>query len=285
MSICRNKFYSTDQILNEVEKKLDQAEKTGHAVDYLTFVADGEPTLDAGLEILLQKLKTFHLKLAVITNSSLIWQEDVRNALMNADWVSVKIDSVDDKIWRKINRPHGRLSLDTIMAGITSFSAMFKGMLHTETMLIRDLNDHPDHLSKLAGWIQSLHIDTAFISVPIRPPAEKWAQPPEEQSLLQAYEIMMDENYKVECITGYEGNSFAFTGDIQKDLLDITAVHPMRKDAVLEFLGQAESDWSAVQNLLDSGDLIEKTFKGRQFYLRKMKPVKTIPSNPEYEGV
>lgn len=279
LALNRRTFYPIDQILGEVEEKLDQAEKTGHAVDYLTFVADGEPTLDASLEILLQKLKSFPPKLAVITNSSLIWQQDVRNALMNADWVSVKTDSVDEKIWKKINRPHGRLNLDAIMAGITLFSSTFKGKLHTETMLVRDLNDNPDQIRQLAGFIQSLQVETAFLSIPTRPPAESRVQPPEEQSLIQAYEIMKDADLNVEYLIAYEGNTFSLTGEIQKDLLSITSVHPMRKDAVLHFLEQAEADWSSVQILLDNGDLIEKTFRGQLFYLRKLNPITNSTSS------
>jgi len=85
LSIDRQTFYPVNKILRDVNDKLKQAEKTGHSVDYLTLVADGEPTLDASLEILLQRLKGFCLKIAVITNSSILWQEDLRDALMSAD--------------------------------------------------------------------------------------------------------------------------------------------------------------------------------------------------------
>lgn len=40
----------------------------------------------------------------------------------------------------------------------------------------------------------------------------------------------------MEYLIGYEGNDFAFTGNIEQDLLSVTAVHPMREDAVNEML-------------------------------------------------
>ena len=72
----------------------------------------------------------------------------------------------------------------------------------------------------------------------------------------------------VELLTGYEGNVFASTSNFTKDLLAITAVHPMRKDAVLKLLDKTGSDWTAVQKLLDSGKLREIDYQGNYFYLR-----------------
>ena len=125
MSIERKEFYSPDEIFKEVSEKVKQLQNAGEHIDYLTFVPDGEPTLDINLgkEILL--LKTLRIKTAVITNASLLWDEKVRNDLMNADWVSLKIDSVDEFIWHKVNRPNGKLILQEILSGIKIFASSF----------------------------------------------------------------------------------------------------------------------------------------------------------------
>lgn len=62
---------------------------------------DCEPTLDINMGKEIDELKQLGIKIAVITNSSLIWREDVRNDLCKADWVSLKVDTVSEKIWRK----------------------------------------------------------------------------------------------------------------------------------------------------------------------------------------
>ena len=111
MTITRKEFYSSNEIFKEVSEKVKQFKNTGEQIDYLTFVPDGEPTLDINLGKTINLLKPLGIKIAVITNSSLLWNEDVRNDLMNADWVSVKIDAVDENIWHKINRPNGKLEL------------------------------------------------------------------------------------------------------------------------------------------------------------------------------
>ena len=57
----------------------------------------------------------------MITNSSLIGREEVREELLKADWVSVKVDSVTETTWRKANRPHHILHLQDILDGIMNF--------------------------------------------------------------------------------------------------------------------------------------------------------------------
>lgn len=83
-------------------------------IDYLTFVPDGEPTLDLDLGREISLLRTLDIPIGVITNSSLIWREDVREELARADWVSLKVDAVREPVWRKINRPHRALELAAI---------------------------------------------------------------------------------------------------------------------------------------------------------------------------
>ena len=75
----------------------------------------------------------------------------------------------------------------------------------------------------------------------------------------------------MEYLIGYEGNAFAFTGEVGEDLLSITAVHPMREEAVREFLTRAKADWSIVQGLIAQGQLIEMEYEEKRFYMRKLR--------------
>lgn len=270
MEIKPSDFYNPEEIIKDVQKKLNQAGDMGESVDYLTFVADGEPTLDIHLGNLIDGLKSFGIKIAVITNASLIQDDKVKENLNKADWVSVKIDSVQEEIWRRINRPHRSLDFRIILNGILEFSRQFKGRLVTETMLVRSLNDSEDQIKETADFIGQLLPDTSYLSVPIRPPAEEYVQPPKEDKLIRLYQIFGSEIKEVEMLIGYEGNAFAFTGDAEKDLLSITAVHPMREDAVTEFLKKAHEEWCVVERLVDKGMLVERDFQGNKFYVRKL---------------
>jgi wyosine [tRNA(Phe)-imidazoG37] synthetase (radical SAM superfamily) len=226
--------------------------------------------LDINLEYEIDLLKILGIKIAVITNGSLIWREDVREALMKADWVSLKIDSVQEEFWRRINRPYGTLKLSSIQQGMLEFARTYKGELVTETMLVRRVNDSENGLSNIADLLARLRPDRAYLAIPTRPPAEEWAQPPHEEIINQAYHILHERIDQVEYLIGYEGNDFAFTGNVEEDLLSITAVHPMREEAVSDFLTRAGSDWSVIHRLINRGQLIETKYKGRKFYMRRL---------------
>ena len=67
----------------------------------------------------------------------------------------------------------------------------------------------------------------------------------------------------------YEGNSFANTSDVEKDLLSITSVHPMREDAVSNFLSKVRVDCNIVVKLLEENKIIEIEYNSKKFCLRK----------------
>jgi wyosine [tRNA(Phe)-imidazoG37] synthetase (radical SAM superfamily) len=271
MQVERGAFYEPEEILQDVQNKVERAKEAGEPVDYLTFVPDGEPTLDVNFGREIELLKPLGIRIAVITNSSLIWREDVREGLMKADWVSLKMDSVREEVWRRINRPHGSLQLTSILDGALEFAQAFKGELATETMLVEGVNEGNDHIREVAGFLARLRPATAYLAIPTRPPAEEWVQPPSEAVINRAYQILSGRIDQVEYLIGYEGNAFAFTGNVEEDLLSITAVHPMREDAVTEFLARAEADWAVVRRLLAQEQLVEAEYGGHQFYLRRLR--------------
>jgi wyosine [tRNA(Phe)-imidazoG37] synthetase (radical SAM superfamily) len=266
---CRT-FYQPEGILKDVEEKIENAKEVGESIDYLTFVPDGEPTLDVNLGREIELLKPLGIRIAVITNASLIGREDVREDLMKADWVSLKVDSIREEVWHRINRPHRTLQLTSILDGMLEFAKAYGGELVTETMLVEGVNDGDEHLKEVADFLAQLGPAKAYLSIPTRPPAERWVQPPSEESINGAYQILSKKVDRVEYLIGYEGNAFAFTGNVEEDLLSITAVHPMRDEAVSEFLSRARADWPIVHRLIAQGQLIEMEYEEKRFYMRKL---------------
>jgi wyosine [tRNA(Phe)-imidazoG37] synthetase (radical SAM superfamily) len=270
MQAERSAFYEPEKILRDVQNKVERAKEVGESIDYLTFVPDGEPTLDVNLGREMELLRSLGIKIAVITNSSLIWREDVREDLMEADWVSLKMDSVREEVWRRINRAYGTLQLTAILDGALEFAKAFKGELATETMLVKGVNDGDDHIREVAGFLARLRPATAYLAIPTRPPAEEWVHPPADEAINRAYQILSGWIDRVEYLIGYEGNAFASTGNVEEDLLSITAVHPMREDAVSEFLARAKADWLIVHKLVEQGQLIKTEYEGKRFYMRRL---------------
>jgi wyosine [tRNA(Phe)-imidazoG37] synthetase (radical SAM superfamily) len=270
MQIDRQAFYKPEAIMESVKRKVDGARDQGEAIDYLTFVPDGEPTLDANLGHEMMLLQPLGVKIAVISNASLIWREDVREDLQQADWVSLKTDAASEATWRRVNRPHGKLNLASIQEGMVEFAKHYDGVLMTETMLVDGVNDGEEDVRAVADFLARLGPDRAYLAVPTRPPAEPWAGPPEASVINRAYQLLSKRVEKVEYLIGYEGNAFAQTGDVEDDLLSITAVHPMREDAVEDFLERAGADWDVVRHLVAQEELVETAYSNHRFYLRKI---------------
>jgi len=276
---ARQKFYEPEEIFQAVKNLAEKTFAKGEKIDYITLVPDGEPTLDLNLEELAKNLKTLGIPLAIISNSSLIWEENVRKALGLFDWVSLKVDSVSEKLWKQIDRPYGKLELKKVLEGIENFAKDYKGFLATETMLVRGFNDTDEELRAIAKFIGRLNTDAAYVSVPTRPPAENFVLPPEEAKILKAYEIFSERIKNVELNINYEGGNFASTGDFRNDFLGIISVHPMREDAVYNLLNKTGERFETVENLLRSGIVLKKEYNGKVYFLRNLKGVKNGKNN------
>ena len=136
-------------------------------------------------------------------------------------------------------------------------------------MLIKGVNDNPAEINGIAEFLALLNPARSYIAIPTRPPAER-VDPATEQTVNTAYQIFKEKLSNVEYLIGYEGNAFACTDNVRDDLLSITAVHPMREDAVAEFLNNAGSDWETVRELIDSGLILETEYRGKKFYMRRL---------------
>ena len=268
----RQPFYTPRAIFHEAKQKVDEGRSRNENADYLTFVSDGEPTLDVNIGREISLLKQIGLPVAVLTNASLIWRRDVKEDLLGADLVSVKVDAVSEGIWQEMNRPYKNLRLDSILEGITDFADCFEGVLISETMLVDQIN-YGNEFEKIAALLGHLkRLDKAYIAIPTRPPTEKWVRPAKEHLLNEAFQAFADRlgQNRVEYLTGYEGNAFAFTGQAEGDLLSITAVHPMRRDAVEEFLKKSGVDWDLIKRLIRERKLVELDYEGATFYMRRL---------------
>jgi wyosine [tRNA(Phe)-imidazoG37] synthetase (radical SAM superfamily) len=269
---ARQFFYQPANILNEVQRKIVNANNRNERIDYLTFVSDGEPTLDVNIGEEISILKQTGIPIAVLTNASLLWSSDVRQDLLKADYVSLKVDAISNDLWKRIDRPHKDLRLNAILQGIQDFAEIFKGTIVTETMLVDNI-DYENEFEKIATFLSELKkLNRAYIAVPTRPPAENWVKPAREQAVNVAFQIFSEKLGvdRVECLIGYEGNAFAFTGEVEEDLLGMMAVHPMREEAIKTFLEKAKVDWQIIEELLATDKLVQLEYEGNRYYMRKL---------------
>jgi wyosine [tRNA(Phe)-imidazoG37] synthetase (radical SAM superfamily) len=134
-SIDLAEFYAPEAVVSAVTARVIEIQRRREPLDFLTFVADGEPTLDVHLGREIELLRPLGVRIAVISNASLLWNTQVRESLQRADWVSLKVDAIREAEWRLLNRPHPSLR-PRKCSGMLDFTATFAGTLVSETMLI-----------------------------------------------------------------------------------------------------------------------------------------------------
>lgn len=271
LTVDRQAFYKPEDLSRTVRRRVDDATARNERIDYLTFVPDGEPTLDLNLSTELSSLKQTRIPTAVITNASLLWRDEVRDDLRKADFISLKVDAVSENLWRKVNRPHKDLRLNMVLDGIRKFTEEFQGTVVSETMLIGNIA-YGDEFERIAEFLRELKkLNKAYIAIPTRPPTEKWVKRAKENVMNSAFQVFSKKlgASKVEYLLGYEGNAFASTGNVEEDLLSITAVHPMREEAVKKLLKKANTEWQVVEKLLGENKLVALEYEGNTYYLRK----------------
>ncbi|MBN2053683.1 radical SAM protein [bacterium] len=271
MTLSRRACYPPEDLIEEARTRLRQADERREQVDYLSLVPDGEPTLDKNLGKLIIGLKTLGPKVAVITNATLLDDPRVRSELAAADWVSVKIDTLDPVAWHRLNRPHGRLDLPRLVTGIQRFVLEYDGFLATETMLVAGFNDDPGQVTSVARLLGRLRPDCAYLAAPIRPPLMQTIRPPSRERFARAHELFSAAVENVECLLHPETDDFGSTGNAEQDLLAITAVHPMRESAVRSLLARCDAGWEIVDRLLEKHILAATTIGGVTFYQRPTK--------------
>ena len=272
ITVDRQTFYKPEELSRAVRRKVDEATVRNERIDYLTFVPDGETTLDLNISKEISSLKQTGMPTAVITNASLLWRDDVKEDLRKADFISLKVDAISEDLWRKINRPHKDLRLDVVLEGIREFTEDFQGTVVSETLLVGNI-DYGDEFEKIAEFLSELKkLNKAYIAVPTRPPTENWVKRAKEDVINAAFQAFSKKlgASRVEYLIGYEGNAFASTGNIEEDLLSITAVHPMREEAVKKLLKKADADWQVVEALLGENKLVELEHEGNTYYMRKL---------------
>ncbi|MBU0599320.1 radical SAM protein [bacterium] len=160
-SLERKVYVPTVKIIEEL-KRLPLGQ-----IDYLTFSGQGESTLAKNLGEVIKTIRTLRKEpIAILTNATLIAQEEVKNELSLTNFVIAKLDASSQKELNLINKPIPGVKFDEIYQGIKSFKKEYKGKLALQMMFIKESNEHLERLAELALEIAP---DEIQVNTPLRP--------------------------------------------------------------------------------------------------------------------
>jgi wyosine [tRNA(Phe)-imidazoG37] synthetase (radical SAM superfamily) len=261
----RREYIPCDAILAEVDESL--RDHAPGEIDWVTFVGSGEPTLHSGLGEMIRRVKAqTSIPVAVITNGALLYLPEVRANLLGADAVLPTLDAGSADLYRRINRPWPELTFERLVEGLVAFRAEYTGNLWVEVMLVRGLNDSAEALQELAAVLARIKPDQVHLSLPVRPPAESWVQPTDEEGLLRAQAILGDVAHVLSPAQG----KFDLYGceDVSEAILSVILRHPMREDDLFAALERWPDDEvrQILQDLSESGHARLVTRYGVRFW-------------------
>ncbi len=177
--VRRREFEPVSQLAQELETVRNIT------VDYVTFSGVAEPTLASNLGQAIELVKSgLGLPVAVLTNSSLMPREDVRHELGQADVVVAKVDAPNEELFRQINRPKIKSTLDEILQAIRLFREEYRGKLVLQMMFVEANRDCASEMARIA---EELSPDEVQINTPLRPCAVKPLTPEEIIAIRQEF--------------------------------------------------------------------------------------------------
>ncbi len=263
LSIERRNYVDPNTIVDEVSKTVEKIE-----IDFVTILGCGEPTLYRDLGKLVNGLRSLGLRVAVLTNGSLLWMEDVRMDLMDAHYVCTKLDAGDPHLHRAVNRPHPELRFEKIVEGIETFSKEYRGFLGIEIMLVKDMNDGVENARRIAEHLRRFRVDRVYVAIPTRPPCEPFVEPPPIERIEAFRKIIADAVGSERVATLIEeepSHGFEALGDIVEALVSIAAIHPLRVDIAIDMVRRRGYDPKILDELVARGILRIVEYMGRKY--------------------
>ena len=172
LKLKRESFKDIDEVKNEILEAIKIVKP-----DYITFSGSGEPTLSKDLGKIIEWIKSnLEIKVCVITNSLLLEDNEVVKELEKADLIMPTLNSVDNLIFKKINRPSAQIDVSQVMRGLENLSKKYKGKIYIESFIIEGLNDSNEHTEKMVAFLKNINFTKLQLNTLDRPGTENWVQ-------------------------------------------------------------------------------------------------------------
>jgi wyosine [tRNA(Phe)-imidazoG37] synthetase (radical SAM superfamily) len=171
-TVTRQEYVPIGMVLSELGEWL---KRDGRA-DYITLSGSGEPTLHSRFGEVLEFIRSKStIPAALLTNGTMLYLQEVRDAASLANVVKVSLSAWDQASYGWVNRPHPQLRFDQLIEGQKAFRAQFDGQFWMEVFLIGVMNSNPADVEKIAALAEEIGPDRIHLNTTVRPSAEDFA--------------------------------------------------------------------------------------------------------------
>lgn len=262
-TLVRKEYVPVKEIVEEVKRFIKEE---ASSIDYLSLTGSGEPTLHSQIRSVIEGIKAIpSIPVAVLTNGSLLYEEEVRQDLLHADIVLPSLDAVSSKVFMKINRPRPGFFVEKVIEGLVEFRKVYKGQIWLEILFCKGVNDGKEELLRMKKVMDRIQPDRIHINTVVRPPSEKWAVPlnPEE---MEKIKTLFGE--KASIISEFDRHPPVVSErDIKEEILKILKRRPLSLSDLSQGMGITRDELEAYLNpLIQAGKIQPHPFRDSIYY-------------------
>ena len=252
-----------ETVLKELEGVLSASSLT---LDYITVSGSGEPTLHPQLGLILQEIKKMaRVPVALLTNGSLLFKEEVLERVLAADVVVPSLDAPDRMAFQIVNRPHPSLTFDQLIDGLIKLGKSKGPRVWLEVLLLRGINDTPEQIEGFGQYIEKINPEKIHLNTVVRPPVEIYAAPLPDDRLK---EIQKTWGARAEIISGPSQDKIQAERILEESkICDLVARRPCTVEDIAQFMGLSlEETVPLLNRLIQAKKITYERFNRQSFY-------------------
>jgi wyosine [tRNA(Phe)-imidazoG37] synthetase (radical SAM superfamily) len=262
-TLVRKEYVPVKEIVEEVKGFLKEERSPA---DHLSLTGSGEPTLHSQIGSVIEGIKAItSTPVAVITNGSLLYEEEVRQDLLRADLVLPSLDAVSSEVFRKINRPREGFSVGKVIEGLVEFRKVYKGQIWLEILFCKGVNDGKEELLGMRKAVGRIRPDRIHLNTVVRPPSEKGAVSLNQEKMEELRAFFGE---KASVISEFDRHPPAVAErDIKEEILKILKRRPLSIADLSRGMGIQENDIEDyIQPLVSEGKIHARVFGDSIYY-------------------
>lgn len=265
LTLERKEYVPYEEVINEIEHYLAH----NPAPDYFTFSGSGEPTLNNRIGDVLRfiKSKNESIPIAVLTNATLFYKQDVRKELLDADVVLPSLDAAEKSAFLKINRPFHDLDIDQYIQGIIDFRKEFNGKIWLEVLILPGLNDDKNNLTALKEAFLKINPDEIQLNTLDRPGTVENIREATRKELEDVVNFWNLDKVKIIAAAPNRKKIISYREDMESAILETIKRRPCTLDDLHKILGLHRNEINKYLDVLeDEGRISSIKEKRGLFY-------------------
>ena len=266
LSLERKEYVLYDKIIAELQEFMEDEPE----LDFITFSGSGEPTLNSRFGDVLQFIKQNYpeIKIAVLTNGTLLHDKNVRDELMQADVILPSLDAASQNVLEKIDRPNSEINIENYIQGLISLRNEYKGKIWLEILILKGYNDSKEELLKLKEAIIKINPDTVQLNSLDRPGTVTDLQALSHNELQEIVDLWQLPNVEIIASPPKREKVKSYKKNIEATILETIIRRPCTLDDLRNILGIHVNEINKYLSVLEKKQKIKTEIQERGVFYK-----------------